>query len=63
MNKKRGSNITVRRVLNFTNTNSLGITIPANFVDRLDLHKGEYVKCEIDEDNPTGFRVEKIDFD
>jgi hypothetical protein len=56
---KRHQNLTVRRVLEYTNSNSLGVTIPRSFVERLELKRGDYVKMEMYPDQ-TGFTVEKI---
>ncbi|MGH9982990.1 MAG: AbrB/MazE/SpoVT family DNA-binding domain-containing protein [Nitrososphaeraceae archaeon] len=54
--------IQLRRVLEFHNqSNSLGITIPAEWCERLHLEPKQYVKLQLDEDN-SGFHVERIWF-
>lgn len=54
--------IQLRRVLEFHNqSNSLGITIPAEWCDLLHLEPKPYVKLQLDEDN-NGFHVGRIFF-
>lgn len=57
---ERHQNLTIRRVQEYTNSNSLGIVIPRNFVQRLDLKRGDYVRMEMFPD-ARGFTVEKIE--
>lgn len=42
--------IRLRRLLQFHGSSSLGITLPADFVHRLGLTAGQFVKCEMSED-------------
>ena len=54
--------IQLRRVLEFHNqSNSLGITIPAEWCDQLKLEPKQYVKLQLDSDG-NGFHVETIWF-
>jgi antitoxin component of MazEF toxin-antitoxin module len=57
---KRHQNLTIRRVQEYTNSNSLGLVIPRNFVQRLDLKRGDYLRIEMYPDQ-TGFTVERIE--
>ena len=56
------NHIELRRVMEFNNkSKSLGISIPAEWCDRLRLEPKQYVKLELDKDN-NGFHVERIFF-
>lgn len=57
---KRHQNLTIRRIQEYTNSNSLGIVIPRNFVQRLELKRGNYVRMEMYPDE-RGFSVERIE--
>ena len=51
--------IHLKRLIQFHGSPSLGITLPSNFVHRLGLVAGEFVKCEINRDG-TSMTVEEI---
>lgn len=55
----RNRPIKIRRLIEFHESSSLGLVIPSTFVDRLGLSAGQYVKCEMDEEE-NSFNVEKI---
>jgi hypothetical protein len=39
--------IKLRRLLQFNNSTSIGITLPSTFVDKMGLRAGEYMSCEM----------------
>lgn len=39
--------IKLRRLIEFTNSSSLGMVIPKSFLKKLNLRAGEYMACEI----------------
>ena len=51
--------IKLRRLIQFSGTSSLGLVVPSNFVDALELSAGQYVECEMDKQR-NSFDVEKI---
>ena len=54
--------IELRRILEFNNkSKSLGISIPAEWCERLHLEPKQYVKLELDKDG-SGFHVGRIFF-
>jgi antitoxin component of MazEF toxin-antitoxin module len=63
MTKVKGrGNIRLKRVIKFTGSSSLGITLPRAFCRRLNLAPGQFVKCELSNDDKT-VTVEGITFD
>ncbi|MGH9977243.1 MAG: hypothetical protein ACRD8Z_15625 [Nitrososphaeraceae archaeon] len=54
--------IKVRRLIQFSGTTSLGLVVPRNFVDKMGLTAGQYVKCELDKAG-NSFSVEKVGVD
>jgi hypothetical protein len=54
-------NIRLKRLIRFHGSNSLGITLPSDFVHKLGLVAGQFVKCEINDTDTTTMTVEKID--
>ncbi|MGH9982701.1 MAG: AbrB/MazE/SpoVT family DNA-binding domain-containing protein [Nitrososphaeraceae archaeon] len=50
---KAKGNIRLKRVIAFTGTTSLGITLPRAFVRKLNLAPGTFVKCELHNDDKT----------
>jgi hypothetical protein len=58
--QKTKGNIKLKRLIRFHGSNSLGITLPSDFVHKLGLVAGQFVKCEIN-DTDTTMTVEKID--
>jgi hypothetical protein len=54
MTKVKGKgNIRLKRVIAFTGSSSLGITLPRAFVRKLNLTAGQFVKCELLNDDKT----------
>ena len=51
--------IKLRRLIEFGNSTSLGLVVPSNFVDRMGLSAGQYVKCELD-NKGNSFTVQRI---
>ena len=51
--------IKLRRLIEFGNSTSLGLVVPSNFVDRMGLSAGQYVKCELDNEG-NSFTVQRI---
>ena len=45
--------IKLRRLVEFTNSSSLGIVIPKSFVQKLNLRSGEYMACELSEEGSS----------
>ncbi|MGC1131321.1 MAG: AbrB/MazE/SpoVT family DNA-binding domain-containing protein [Nitrososphaeraceae archaeon] len=45
--------IKLRRLLQFNNSTSLGITIPKSFVDKLNIRAGEYMSCEMNSEGTS----------
>ena len=53
-------NIRLKRLIQFHGSNSLGITLPADFVQKLGLIAGQFVKVELNEIG-TSLTVEGIE--
>jgi hypothetical protein len=53
-------NIRLKRLIQFHGSNSLGITLPADFVQKLGLIAGQFVKVEINKTG-TSLTVEGIE--
>jgi len=49
----------LRRVIEFGNSTSLGLVVPSNFVHKMGLSAGQYIKCELDNEG-NSFTVERI---
>lgn len=57
--RNRRGNIRLKRLIQFHGSNSIGITLPADFVRGLGLTAGQFVKVELDETG-TSLTVEGL---